>query len=154
MILLTYVDDCIIVGPSMVETDAFTQSMKNLPERFVLTDKGDINKFLCIEITHIDENRFKSPQPFSIERIIYLINIDINYYVMDTNSKSTPVDKPVLQKDLSVKQRKQAWNYRKLVGMLNYFQGNSCPEMSMPVYQTTCTPIMKALYTVQTYQRV
>ena len=121
----------------MVETDAFTQSMKNLPERFVLTDKGDINKFLCIEITHIDENRFKSPQPFSIERIIYLLNIDINYYVMDTNSKSTPVDKPVLQKDLSVKQRKQAWNYRKLVGMLNYFQGNSCPEISMAVHQTT-----------------
>ena len=53
MIIFTYVDDCIIVGPSMVDINAFVQSMKNGPEKFVLTDEEDINKFLSIEITQI-----------------------------------------------------------------------------------------------------
>ena len=48
MILLTYVDDCIIVGPSMVYIDEFVKSMEVGPENFMLTDKGDIYKFLGI----------------------------------------------------------------------------------------------------------
>ena len=42
IIVLTYVDDCIIVGPSMVDIDASVQSMKNRSEKFVLTNEGDI----------------------------------------------------------------------------------------------------------------
>ena len=45
MMVITYVDDCIIVGNSMNEIDAFIKSMKNGPEKFILTDKGDVNKF-------------------------------------------------------------------------------------------------------------
>ena len=38
MIILTYVDDCIIVGPSMGRIDSFVKSMKTGKENFVLTD--------------------------------------------------------------------------------------------------------------------
>ena len=48
MIVLTYVYDCIIVVPSMVDINAFVQSMKNIPEKFVFIDEGDIKKFLGI----------------------------------------------------------------------------------------------------------
>ena len=41
MIVLTYVDDCIILGPLMVDIDAFVQSMENGSEKFVLTDERD-----------------------------------------------------------------------------------------------------------------
>ena len=58
MIILTYVDDCIIVGPSMENINRFVDSMKNGDENFVLTDEGDINKFLGIEITQLDDKRF------------------------------------------------------------------------------------------------
>ena len=56
--------------------------MKNVSEKFVLTDKGDINKFLCIGITQIGEKIFKVSKPLLIDRIISLLNIDINYYGM------------------------------------------------------------------------
>ena len=95
MIVLTYVDDCIIAGPSIVDIDALVKSTKNGPVKFVLRDKGDINKSLGIEITHIYEKRFKVSQPFLIDSIIYLLNIDINDYGMGTNTKSTPVGKPL-----------------------------------------------------------
>ena len=47
-IMLTYVDDCIIVGPSMVYINAFVKSKEVGTENFMLTDKGDIYKFLGI----------------------------------------------------------------------------------------------------------
>ena len=56
MIIITYVDDCIIIGPSMTKIDSFVKSMKDGPENSVLTDEGDIEKFLGIEITHLDDN--------------------------------------------------------------------------------------------------
>ena len=75
-----------------------------------MTDEGDITKYLGIEITPNDEKRFKVAQPFLIDRIISLLNIYTNDYGMDTNAKSTPVGKPLLHKDLSVKPRKEACN--------------------------------------------
>ena len=46
MIILTYVDDCIIFGPSMENIIRFVDSMKNRDKKFVLTDKGYNNKLL------------------------------------------------------------------------------------------------------------
>ena len=42
MIILTYVDDCIIVGPSMDLIDSFVESTKTGKEKFVLKDEGDM----------------------------------------------------------------------------------------------------------------
>ncbi len=45
MIIITYVDDCIIVCNSMKDINTFVASMKDSPEEYVLTDEGDINIF-------------------------------------------------------------------------------------------------------------
>ena len=42
MIVLTYVDDCIIFRQSMQKIDAFVNSMEVNPEKFTLADEGDI----------------------------------------------------------------------------------------------------------------
>ena len=82
IIILTYVDDCIIVGPSMDRIDSFINSMKTGKEKFLLIDKGDINKFLGIEITQLDDKRFKVSQTFLIDRIVRFLNINTNDYGM------------------------------------------------------------------------
>ena len=99
MIVLTYVDYCIIAGTSMQKISALVKSMEVGPKTFTLTDAGDIDKLLGIEIDHLDEKRFKIFQPFLIDRIISLLNIDTNYFGLGTNPKSTPVDKPLFHKD-------------------------------------------------------
>ena len=106
MIILTYVYDCIILGPSMNKIAGIIQSLKYGNENFVLNDKGDIDKFLGNEITHLDEKRFNISEPFSIDRIISLLNINTNTYGMETNTKSKPVGKPLLHKDLQGTPRK------------------------------------------------
>ena len=106
MIILTYGDDCIIIVPSMENINRFVDSMKNTDENFVLTDEGDINKFLGIEITQLNDKRFKISQPYLTDQIIYFLKIDSNDNNVETNSKSTPVGKNVLHKDLSGKPQK------------------------------------------------
>jgi histone deacetylase 1/2 len=65
MILLTYVDDCIIFSPSKESIDPLVCSMHDGPENFKLTDEGNVNKFLGIEITKLDSSSFELAQPFS-----------------------------------------------------------------------------------------
>jgi hypothetical protein len=75
MIFITYVDDCIIVSNSMKDINTFDKSMKDGPKEYVLTDEGDINKFLGIEINEINRNKFKLSQPFLIEQIVALLGL-------------------------------------------------------------------------------
>ena len=44
----------------MKDIDAFIESMQNGTENFILTDEGDIDKLLGIEITQIDDKQFKN----------------------------------------------------------------------------------------------
>ena len=101
IIVLTYVDDSILVRPSMVYTNSFVQSMKNGTDKFVLTDEGNINNFLGIEFTQIDEKIFKLSQLFLIEMIVSLLNTETKNYGMETNTKSTPVGNSLSHKYLS-----------------------------------------------------
>jgi hypothetical protein len=59
MLIITYIDDCIIISNSIKDINTFVKSIKDGPEGYVLTDEGDINKFLGIEIKEITKNKFK-----------------------------------------------------------------------------------------------
>ena len=111
----------------MKDIYGFVESMKSGSENFVLTNEGDINKLFGIEITQRDDKIFKISQPFLINIITSYLNIDTNKYGMETNSKSTPVYKPLLSKEIPGKPCKESWNYRTAVGVLTYLQGNSRP---------------------------
>jgi hypothetical protein len=67
MIIIAYIDDCIIVSNSMKDINTFVKSMRDGPKGYVLTDEGDINKILGIEIKEITKNKFKLSQPFLIK---------------------------------------------------------------------------------------
>ena len=107
MIILTYVDDCIIVVPSMENINLFVDSMKNGDKNFVLTDEGDINKFLGIEITQLGDKIFKISQPYLTDQIISFLKIDANDHNVEKNAKSKPVGKPLLHKDILASRAKK-----------------------------------------------
>ena len=91
----------------MIDIDGFVESVKDGCENFVLTDKGDINKSLGIEMDQLDEERFKISQNFLIDRIISFFNTNKNNYDMGTKTKSTLFGKPLQHKYLSGKPRKE-----------------------------------------------
>ena len=57
MIVLTYVDDCTIVGNNMKDIYSFVDLLKNVHEKFALTDKGDLEKNLGVKIMQLDRKR-------------------------------------------------------------------------------------------------
>jgi hypothetical protein len=136
MVLLTYVDDCIIISPSRNSIDRLISSMQSGQENFKLTDEGGVNKFLGVKITRLDKNSFELSQPFLIDRILNFLGLCNNEFETDANSTSTPIAKGLLHRNLDGKAQKYTWKYRTAVGMLSYLQNTSRPEISMAVHQT------------------
>ena len=132
MIILCYVDDCILLSPNKEIIDEFLISLKHGPEQFVFTDEGNIERYLGVEVTRLDDGSgFTMTQPFLIERILQAAEIDISV----TNDRPTPVVGPLLSKDEDGPQRKHSWKYRTLTGMLGYLQLTSRPDISMATHQ-------------------
>jgi hypothetical protein len=138
MMLLVYVDDCIIVGLDMTKIEKFVVSMQNGPENFILTDEGNIDKFLGLEIKRLGLKEFEISQPFLIDCIITFLRLQSNTSDTHCNDKFTPSAAQILNKDLQDKPRKKTWKYRTAVGMMSYLQAHSQPDISMPVHQTAC----------------
>ncbi len=105
MILLVYIDDCIIIGDNAMRIDYLIHSLQHGEEQYILTEEGTLDKFLGININKLNNNRFKLSQPFLIERIINFVESECK---TDVNIKTmpNPVGKPLLHKDLEGKERK------------------------------------------------
>jgi len=132
MIILCYVDDCILLSPKKEIIDEFLISLKHGPEQFIFTDEGNIERYLGVEVTRLDDGSgFTMTQPFLIERILQAAEIDTSI----TNDRPTPVVGPLLSKDEDGPQRKHTWKYRTLTGMLGYLQLTSRPDIAMATHQ-------------------
>jgi hypothetical protein len=57
-IVLTYVDDCIILGKDMTDVDAVIASLHVGSKNFQLVDQGSIDKYLGLLIRDIDSTLF------------------------------------------------------------------------------------------------
>jgi hypothetical protein len=95
-IVLTYVDDCILVGNSQDRLNALVTFLHIGNKDFALQDKGSIDKYLGVDISQNDGASFQLTQPFLIKHIPQLLGINKG----KTNEKLTPVGIPLLNKDL------------------------------------------------------
>jgi hypothetical protein len=80
MVVLTYVNDCIIVVTSIKSINAFICSMQHRKENFILTDEGNVNKLLGIEIIRHNPHTFEVVQPFLIDCILHFLGLCHNKF--------------------------------------------------------------------------
>ncbi|KAK1746023.1 hypothetical protein QTG54_003947 [Skeletonema marinoi] len=123
----------------MQTIDELITSLEKGKEKFILTDEGDIDKFLGIEIQHFENGSFEISQPHLINRILQVLQLDKkNEWSTATKSRELP-GTSILSKEPKGKPRKyeDRWNYRTAVsvGMLTHLQGNSRPDISVHVHQ-------------------
>ncbi len=95
-IVLTYMDNCIILGTGMAIADSVISSLKEGDEGFQLIDQESIDKYLGLLIQDIDFTTFEMSQPFLVLRILEFLSLDEN----KTNGHDTPVGKSLLYQDL------------------------------------------------------
>jgi hypothetical protein len=126
-IIVVYVDDCLFFSPDSATIDNVISS---LSQTFKLKDEGDISAFLGIQITkNKSEKSISLTQPGLMEQIIHEGGIKPS-----SNGKDTPVDS-ILHLDKEGPERNETWNYRSIIGKLNYLANNTRPDISMAVHQ-------------------
>ena len=81
-IILTYVDDCIIVGDLTDCIEALITLLRDGTENFILKDEGLIEKYLGVSIVQLDDKLFDLTKPFLIKCITALLEKMV--YVDDT----------------------------------------------------------------------
>ena len=87
--------------------------------------------YLGIQIEKNDEGGFIMSQPFLIDRIIASIQ-----GMKDANLCKSPASTTVnLNKDENGESRKESWNYRSVIGMLNYLVNSTQPDLAYSVHQ-------------------
>jgi hypothetical protein len=126
-ILLVYVDDCLIFSPSNDTIDTLIQSLST---KFLLQDEGDVSAFLGVQVaTDPTSKTITLSQPGLIEQVIRDVGLD-----QYSKGKDTPAD-TILHADSNGAERQQTWNYRSVIGKLNYIANNTRPDISMAVHQ-------------------
>ena len=95
MIILTYVDDCILIAKKKETLDRFIHSLANGIKNFEFTDEGAIVKYLGVEIEQLKGKEFILQQPFLIRRILAELNVKTGEY----NKRDVPVIGPLLSRD-------------------------------------------------------
>ena len=91
-------------------------------------DGRDISRFLGVDSVRNEDKSFEFRQPYLVQRILTLLEIDGK-----VKSHPIPVCKPLLHEDKDGEPRVRHWKYRSAIGMLNYLQGSTRPDISMAV---------------------
>jgi len=80
MVILTYVDDYILIANKKEMLDQFIYSLANGIEKFEFTDEGPMDKYLGVEIEKLKGNEFILRQPFLIQTILQALNVHEDAY--------------------------------------------------------------------------
>jgi hypothetical protein len=128
-IILMYVDDCVIISTSEGEANEILEEIKK--QGLKLTDEGTMETYLGIQIDKDENGGFTMSQPYLMDRIIATIQDMKDAKICKTPASSTVV----LTKDIDGEVRKEDWNYRSVIGMLNYLVNSTQPDLAHAVHQ-------------------
>ena len=96
-----------------------------------MTGEGFLEKYLGLQIEHDSNGSFRISQPMLLDRIIEVVPNMSNA----RSAKTSASPGTTLTKDTDGKNRKESWNYRSVVGMLNYLVTCTHPELAFTVHQ-------------------
>jgi hypothetical protein len=122
------VDDGIFFEPNLKEIE---QAMKNLDAQgFNLDMMGDVRDYLVINFERLEGGRVKMSQLQLIEKILKDVGLG-----QGANTKSTPCRQSILKRDLHGDPCKGKFQYRLVVGKLNFLEKGTRPEIAYATHQ-------------------
>jgi Reverse transcriptase (RNA-dependent DNA polymerase) len=127
-VLVIYTDDTIITGPVRKDVD---EAIVLISTRFKITTNNSVEVFLGINIACCDEQSLKLSQPHLITSIIQDLGLH-----PESKTKPTPLVKgQILHAHQSSPDHHEEWNYRSVIGKLNYLEKCSRLDISFAVHQ-------------------
>jgi hypothetical protein len=124
-----YTDDSILAGPNLSEID---QAIKDIQAaKLDITIEGDLQDFLGINIEKKQDGSIHLTQPHLIDQIINDLKLPTN-----TNPKAIPApSSKLLSRHTESKPFDGSFNYRSIIGKLNYLEKGSRPDIAYIVHQ-------------------
>jgi hypothetical protein len=127
-ILLVYVDDAILCGPSSKDIGDIISSLK---EGFDVTDEGEIDDYLGVKVTQPTKDTIELRQPHLIQQILDEVGMLPQSKMKDKADPSSTF----LCRDLDGSPFQEKWDYRHIIGKLNFLEKSTRPEIAYAVHQ-------------------
>ena len=125
-----YTDNSILAGPEKSEVDEIIRQMKKV--KLNITDEGDVEDFLGVNIEHSDDGSIVLSQPHLIDQILK----DLNMANENVKVKETPAASSiVLRKYESSPAFDNSFHYRSIIGKLNYLEKCTRPDIAYATHQ-------------------
>jgi len=129
MTCLVYVYDCLFFEHNEDEIgDELTLLREPKPNSLSMSEESDVAGFLGILMEKAQDG-IELKQEGLIKRIITSLGLE------DCSPKLTPSEKTPLGKDTDGPPRNEEWNYRSVLGMIQYLATNSRPDIAFAVNQ-------------------
>jgi hypothetical protein len=132
-LFLVYVDDGILIDP---DPAAVEQAMKDLASKFEIEDEGDLDDYLGVKIDKgVEDGTFKLSQPHLIDSILEDLKL-INHGAKLSKPSDTPATfESKLQKDLTGAPFEYPWDYRSVIGKMNFLEKSTRGDLAYSVHQ-------------------
>jgi Reverse transcriptase (RNA-dependent DNA polymerase) len=125
--LVIYTDDTIVTGPSKELID---QAIKDIGKEFEITHSPSVSDFLGVKICR-DGDKITLTQPQLISPILKDLGLTGN-----SNARSIPaLSSVILHKYKDSKDHHEHWDYRSVIGKLNYLEKCTRPDLAYAVHQ-------------------
>jgi hypothetical protein len=135
LIFLHFVDDCICLSPEAADVDKFLADLRRTG--FNVTDEGQISDYLGVKVEMLPDGRIKL-SPHLIDQILE----DLGLNLQNTVEKPSPaLSSKIIGRDLEGKPFNKRWEYRSVIGKLNFLEKSTILELGYSAHQCTrfCT---------------
>jgi hypothetical protein len=128
VICIVYVDDTLLFSPRSEYIDEVLAQLRD--EQMDLEEEDDVAGFLGVDVHRNDKNdTIVMTQKGLIERIVNALGCE------NLPIKKTPAEHEPLGSDKDGEGPQEAFNYASVVGMLQYLQGHTRPDITFAVSQ-------------------
>ena len=125
-----HADDSILAGPDKDELKQVIADIKSAG--LDVTEEGDIEDFLGVNIDRVDDDTYHLSQPHLIEQILRDLNLDGEN--VQTKETPSPLSR-VLGAHKSSAEFDGHFHYRSVIGKLNYLEKCSRPDIAYATHQ-------------------
>ena len=127
-ILLIYVDDVIIAAPTDEKLDEIIELIKDNVD---VEDQGDICDYVGVNFIQHDDGSFELQQPHLIRSVLKDLRLDA-----ESKPATTPaLSSVILHADLDGEDHDGHFDYRSVIGKLNYLEKSSRPDIGYATHQ-------------------
>jgi hypothetical protein len=126
-IIIIYVDDCLIFSR---DDKILEDILSHLGSVFQITSDMDVGAYLGLDIKCNVEGLLEITQPGLIDKVIAICGLEAA-----SNEHRTPADSIIYATTENDAPCQLDWNYRQVIGILNYIATSSRPDILFKVHQ-------------------